>query len=75
MSGQSERKAFDQWWKESGYVHGWVASWLAWRGRALLDNPDAMDCGLCQGMGSIYPSIDPQYEEVCTDCRGRGYIE
>lgn len=75
MKAQTERDKFNQWWRDSGHLHGWATAWDAWKGRAVLENPDALDCPTCQGMGTIQPCIDPQLDKVCPDCRGAGEVQ
>jgi len=66
----NEREKFDAWWPSVGQIIGEVAAWEAWKARALLDDPNALDCPACDGTGDGDTSGDPQNSFFCPECRG-----
>lgn len=66
----NEREQFEEWWPSVGQTIGKVAAWEAWKARALIDDPNALDCTECDGTGIYSPSLNPEYDVPCGECRG-----
>jgi hypothetical protein len=67
----NEREKFEAWQAEclkGNYDKN--SPWEAWKARALLDDPTALDCPACDGTGDGDTSGDPQNSFFCPECRG-----
>ena len=68
----NEREKFDAWWATMTASIGKYEAWEAWKARALLDDPNALDCPACDGTGDGNTSGDPQNGFPCPECDGEG---
>ena len=69
----NEREKFEAWQAEclkENYDKN--CPWEAWKARALLDDPNCLDCEECEGTGDGDTSGDPQNTFPCPECRGDG---